>query len=446
MLLRLRLKNFLSFDDEMEFNMFPNQDIESLRSHISVVNNEVPLLRQSAIFGENAAGKSNIIKALTFIKAFATEQRFLESIEIKDYMFSLKDVSKFPPVSLAIEFSNDTDFFLYDVEIGVKSIVKESLSVTHPSDGKTEPIFIRNSSRLSFPSSSEIDPTILDTINELLRNNRKSSLLSLNNTFPIIKNPLAKQASRWFRKNLEIIGIDSFLPDLINLLKDSKVLLEFTKSLICDLELGLLNVEMHDEELSEWMKKHRSKADILPVIPSDMESGSLSLAKANRPIIAMSFEKGERKIHELIFDQLGKNGHIGHLSIEQQSDGTQRSLMLLPALYQASEGRKTVVIDELNLNLSPSMVKGIVAYFADCKETNGQLIFTLHDTQLLEQTDILRNDEIWFVTKKEGASVLYSLSDFRNADGRSRLKAYNEGRFGAIHFLKLGQNADGCNG
>lgn len=445
MLLRLRLKNFLSFDDEMEFNMFPNQDIESQRSHIRVVNDAVPLLRQSAIFGENAAGKTNIVKALSFIKAFATEPKFIENIDIKDYIFCLKDSKNPSSLELAIEFCNDKDFFLYELEIGNRCVKKEKLSSTHPSSGELEPIFIRTKSSLDFPSAPAIDESILETINELIKKNPKSSLLSLNNDFPIIKNPLAKRALRWFSRDLEIIGINSALPDLIKLLYDNKSLLEFVKSLICDLELGLQNVEMHDEELSEWIKKHNSIARIMPAIPSDMESGTLTLSKENLPIVAMSIEKGERKVHELIFDQLGKDGYVGKMGLEQQSDGTKRSLLLLPGLYMASKTNKTIVVDELNLNLSPSMVKGLVGYFARCGETNGQLIFTLHDTQLLEDTEILRNDEIWFVSKKEGASLLYSLSDFKGLDGRSRLKAYNEGRFGAIHYLNLGQDKNDCN-
>lgn len=96
-----------------------------------------------------------------------------------------------------------------------------------------------------------------------------------------------------------------------------------------------------------------------------------------------------------------------------QSDGTLRALTLLPALYYACKQGKTVVVDEINCCLSPTMVKGIVEYFAKTADTNGQLIFTTHDNQLLDERDILRSDEIWFVDKREGASVIYSHNDFK---------------------------------
>ena len=95
---------------------------------------------------------------------------------------------------------------------------------------------------------------------------------------------------------------------------------------------------------------------------------------------------------------------MGSLDTSMQSDGTLRALTLLPALYYACKQGKTVVVDEINCCLSPTMVKGIVEYFAKTADTNGQLIFTTHDNQLLDERDILRSDEIWFVDKREGAS------------------------------------------
>ena len=120
-----------------------------------------------------------------------------------------------------------------------------------------------------------------------------------------------------------------------------------------------------------------------------------------------------------------------------QSDGTLRALTLLPALYYACKQGKTVVVDEINCCLSPTMVKGIVEYFAKTADTNGQLIFTPHDNQLLDERDILRSDEIRFVDKREGASVLYSHNDFKEHHTISPFRGYNEGRYGAIRFVNL---------
>ena len=87
------------------------------------------------------------------------------------------------------------------------------------------------------------------------------------------------------------------------------------------------------------------------------------------------------------------------------------------------------------------MVKGIVEFYAKTDDTNGQLIFTTHDTQLLDEEDILRSDEIWFVDKKNGSSILYSHNDFKNHT-ISTYRGYNEGRYGAIRYVRLWRGDD----
>lgn len=164
---------------------------------------------------------------------------------------------------------------------------------------------------------------------------------------------------------------------------------------------------------------------------------SMSLSANSTPVLSINVKDGVRKVYQLIFDNVGKNGFVGRLDTSMQSDGTLRALTLLPALYYACRLGKTVVVDEINCCLSPTMVKGIVEYFAKTENTNGQLIFTTHDNQLLDEKDILRSDEIWFVDKRDGASVLYSHNDFKEHHTISPYRGYNEGRYGAIRFVKL---------
>jgi AAA15 family ATPase/GTPase len=163
----------------------------------------------------------------------------------------------------------------------------------------------------------------------------------------------------------------------------------------------------------------------------------LSLNSNNTPILSTAIENGISKVYQLMFENVGKNGFVGHLDAGSQSEGTLRSLMLLPALYLASKRGKIVVVDDINISLSHSMVKGLIGYFANMEDTNGQLIFTTHDIQLLDEKSILRSDEVWFVDKKDGASIMYSHNDFKEHHSISMYNGYNEGRFGAIRFINL---------
>ena len=433
MLLRLIIKNFLSFDDEVQFDMFPNMKRTQMADHIYTDLCDVPVLKQAAIYGQNGAGKSNLVKALEFIRAFALDKNFIKSIEIDKFFYLLKDNASNDPISLSLEFEQNKRFFFYEIEIGPKKVVKEGLYESFPKESKLDLVYERKEREVTF--AKDVDSTIMDAIKKLLGKNPMSSLMALNSEFPIVADERCARAAKWFKAKLEIIGVHSFLPTLIDLLRDNTPMMEFVKGLVHCLGVGVNAMNLQETDFDSWAKKHIAIAKNLP---SDMDKvKSMSLSANSTPVLSINVKDGVRKVYQLIFDNIGKNGFVGRLDTSMQSDGTLRALTLLPALYYACKLGKTVVVDEINCCLSPTMVKGIVEYFAKSNGTNGQLIFTTHDNQLLDEKDILRSDEIWFVDKREGASVLYSHNDFKEHHTISPYRGYNEGRYGAIRFVKL---------
>lgn len=436
MLLRLIIKNFLSFDDEVQFDMFPNMKRTQMAYHIYMDLCDVPLLKQAAIYGQNGAGKSNLVKALEFVRAFALDKHFAGNIEIDKYLYLLKDHATDAPISLSVEFEHNNHFFFYEIEIGTKKVVKEALYESCPKEERLDLIYDRSGSEVTFAKA--VAPTIMEAIMKLLAKNPLSSLMSLNEEFPIVADERCGQAAQWFKTQLEIIGVHSFLPTLIDLLRDNKPMMEFVKGLVHCLGVGVKGLNLQESEFDSWAKQHVAMAKSLPDDIGRVKS--MSLSANSTPVLSINVENGVRKVYQLIFDNVGKEGYVGRLDTSMQSDGTLRALTLLPALYYACKLGKTVVVDEINCCLSPTMVKGIVEYFAKTEGTNGQLIFTTHDNQLLDEKDILRSDEIWFVDKREGASVLYSHNDFKEHHTISPYRGYNEGRYGAIRFVKLIDN------
>ncbi len=433
MLLRLIIKNFLSFDDEVQFDMFPNMKRTQMSNHVYTNLCDVPLLKQAAIYGQNGAGKSNLVKAMEFIRAFALEKDFVKHIEIDKYFYLLKDNVENAPISLSVEFEYNKRFYFYEIEIGTKNVVKEGLYESFPKVGKLDLIYERKNIEVTF--AKEVDSTIVDATKKLLVRNPMSSLMALNSEFPIVTDDRCGLAAKWFKSKLEIIGVHSFLPTLIDLLRDNKPMMEFVKGLVHCLGVGVNAMSLQESDFDSWAKQHIAIAKNLPDNMDKVKSMSLSANSA--PVLSINVKDGIRKVYQLIFDNVGKNGYIGQLDTSMQSDGTIRALTLLPALYYACKQGKTVVVDEINCCLSPTMVKGIVEYFAKTEGTNGQLIFTTHDNQLLDEKNILRSDEIWFVDKRDGASILYSHNDFKEHHTISPYRGYNEGRYGAIRFVKL---------
>ena len=95
---------------------------------------------------------------------------------------------------------------------------------------------------------------------------------------------------------------------------------------------------------------------------------------------------------------------------------------------------KTIVIDEIDNSIHPILIKGLIKFFGN-SNSNGQLIFTTHETALLNQQELLRPDEVWMIEKKCGVSNMYSLNDFKIQKTFSLENGYLDGRFGAIPFL-----------
>jgi AAA15 family ATPase/GTPase len=123
--------------------------------------------------------------------------------------------------------------------------------------------------------------------------------------------------------------------------------------------------------------------------------------------------------------------------LHEESDGTQRLFELLGPWQNVLEQGYTLVVDELNASMHTLMVRKLVESFQhpEINKSGAQLIFTTHDTNLLDPS-LLRRDQIWFTEKDgEGASHLYSLQDYHPRKGEALEKGYLLGRYGSIPFL-----------
>ena len=124
--------------------------------------------------------------------------------------------------------------------------------------------------------------------------------------------------------------------------------------------------------------------------------------------------------------------------LSDESDGTQKLYGLLGMWVSRLEDGGTLVVDELDLRLHSKLTRFLVELFQDptVNKNNAQLIFTTHDTNLLDQ-DLFRRDQIWFTEKKSDDSTdLYSLDDFNVRKDAAIEKGYLQGKYGAIPYLK----------
>lgn len=435
MLLRLILENFLSFDTAQEFNMFPNLKREGNIHHI-YTEKAIPLLKQAAIYGNNAAGKSNLIKGIDMLRSFAVGEAFLSKDIIERHTYRLRKDTATRPIELLVEFEAEEQYFIYDVALSHEGIEREDLYISGLGEENTL-LYHRTFEVV------ELGATLLshqeeqwkhtkDIVKQMLNeSHRYSSFLSLLKKFPVLQNENLENASRWFTKQLQIIHIHSELPQLIALLDKDPNILEFANRIFSELSIGVDGVNVQSTDKEEWVLKHSNDLPLQTLQKLQTGKTFSAYSSPNRPIFTALMENGQKKIQELLFKQMSQEGTF-NLDIQDQSDGTVRILTLLPAIYAAMMSETTVFIDEINYCIHPKLLFDLVRFFAT-SQTKGQVIFSTHETELMEQNRLLRTDEIWLVDKKEGQSLLYSLNEFKVHNTISIRRGYREGRFGGSY-------------
>lgn len=133
---------------------------------------------------------------------------------------------------------------------------------------------------------------------------------------------------------------------------------------------------------------------------------------------------------ELMLLCQGGDGGEHSMEIETQSDGIIRLLGIIPFFYDAYKKRKTIIVDNIDNSVHALALRNIMETFWN-RKTTGQIIFTVHNTILLDRS-IIRPEEAWFVEKEDGRSVMYSLNEFKIGNYVDIQDAYLEGRFGAV--------------
>lgn len=425
MLLRLKISNFLSFFEETVFDMFPNPKRASFPNHIYNKMN-VPLLKQAAIYGANGSGKSNFIKAVGFIKSFVTREDFLKDVDLNEYIFQLT-TKKQATIKFEIEFFIKNKYFVYKLEIDKNNII-EVLYLSGLGKIKDKQLFKRNrvdivSGYLENESSAK----------QLLTMNPHSSLLPLNQKFPVLTSDDVKLAFEWFEKKLEIVTINSTVPSLIELMSKQAALLILANEIFENIGVGINSVKIADTPFDKWVADNKNAKGLQQIMENDpfKHNTGISGVENNRNIFSVSLKKGIKTVQEFLFEQIGQSGFKKEMKITTQSDGTVRLLTLIPAIYEAVNRQKVIFVDEIDNSIHPNLMFSLLQFYGT-KQSRGQLIFTTHTTRLINQQELLRPDEIWLTEKEDGNSKMYSINEYKIHNTINLENGYLDGRYGAV--------------
>ena len=388
MLVQFMLKNVLSFKEETVLDMTAINAYKEHPGNLIDIGTAEKFLKVAAIYGANASGKSNLHMAMCYFQYIITES-FNNVAEddqtaIARYYnpFSFEEEEENSEFQV-IEIIEDYEY-KYGFEYNDKCVVAEWMYRKNIKNNRTSTIFERTTHEVHLGASVRKEC-------ELYKEQIPAETLVLS-----FFNKL-KLKTDIFRNMYNSIMNTLVVPT--DFCEDSKIL----------------------------------KALLPPVIDNDRENLLAFLKAIDTGITDIGYAENENQIY---FDTIhvGKDGHEYSLNLYNESEGTIKSIILYIYVRTAIENDGSLFVDELNVKLHPLLLKFIIDLFYQYK-SKAQLIYTTHDTTLMDKK-FFRRDQIWFVQKDEfGYSELVALSDFKVRSDASFEKDYLAGVYGGIPFL-----------
>ncbi len=408
MILEIKISNFFSINDEVVLDLragnLRSKKSKDLSDNIFHWEKE-SVLKTVAIYGANASGKSNLIKAIRFCcrMIFNSHTHNEDAIfNFKPFIFNEND----EPSSFFIRFVSNNIEYEYSYYLTSSEILTESLY--HYPNGRKAKIFERDEQK----------------------SGDKSNKYSFGN---VIKRPL-DVAHNTSKKTLYISRasqMDREMGKIIYNYFNHKFILGYQNA------ANNLSIDYLFEENKEFLLQALQIAD------SDIVNITMEKQKVMSKTLGLSFgadgketlDVSDREVEQIKFNTFHKvNPKIPFDFETQESDGTKKLFNILLNIIDIVKNDKILIIDEIEDSLHSKIVEFIIDLFH--KSKSSQLIFSTHNTNLID-LDRMRKDQIYFVNKNENASSeLYSLYDFKDfRENMDAEKGYLQGRFDAIPFV-----------
>lgn len=432
MILRLTIENLYSFNNETEISFVAGKStMHKEQVSYSKKRDDISVLKAGIIYGANASGKSNIIKAVSIIQKIALGGVPKKNIE----PFKLgKDNNR--PSKVELEFKVGKKFFAYGVIFTIKGIVEEWLCEINSRTDKelyTRKVSVDGNdftfgtingdseTRQLLKFISHSTPFTDSFLTEYVRRNGKG----LEDIIEVY---------RWMKENLKIIFPHSRYNGISIRAEKDKDFASATKSLLEYFNTGIVDIRR--------IAVKREDLDL----PRDLVNELLADAEPNRSFVIASptkatmyyFETNQEGVTSIFkqsaIHQTDTNDEVS-FEMDEESDGSIRLLDFIPMLIDLRLNESVYLVDEIDRSMHPMLSQKLLEYYFDhlSNDRDTQLIFSTHESNLLN-LDLIRSDEVWFIEKgREGASYLTSLAEYKPREDVR--KGYLQGRYGAIPFF-----------
>lgn len=422
MLIEFSVTNYRSIKERQTLSMVTSpafKELESPNTFLSQQNEGMPprLVRSAVLYGPNASGKSTLIQALQFVKkqVLTSQKESQAGDPIDTVPFKLTAESRAADSEFEITFVEQGVRYEYGFCCNRERFTEEWL-FAYPL-GRAQKWFHRVFDADAGKDIYKFSTSFLGGRKRQDWESQTRPNALFFSTAIQLNNEQLKPAFDWFKKRLAIVddtGVSGRFT-LKHCEKDDyrKRIVEFMNS--ADLSIADIRV-----------KKTHFSVDDLPKEMSQAMRDELTTQLQGELFIEPQFLHRDINTQEIVeFEE------------DEESDGTRALFAFAGPWLDVLENQRVLVVDELDTSLHPLLVHHLVRQLHHDREGNtAQLIFTTHDTTLLSQK-ILRRDQIWFMEKdKQSATQLYPLSDFSPRDTEAVERGYLNGRYGGIPFLK----------
>ncbi|RJP30441.1 MAG: ATP-binding protein [Candidatus Omnitrophota bacterium] len=434
MLIEFSVANLRSFKEKQTLSMVANNKDKKLPDNVIDLDmpglSKVRLVKSVAIYGANASGKSNLFKAAEFMRNFvvnsATELKPDEETGVVP--FKLDSECEKEPSEFEVIFIHDKVRYQYGFAVDKNRVFDEWLyAFPH---GQPQCWFTRTWDKDQRIFEWKFS-TYLKGEKESLKEKTRSNTLFLSMAAQFNHEQLTKVYNFYSDNFLCLEGSD-VNPEFTALLMEKNCeISKSVKSMIRQADLGISNIEINvgiPDNLESRKKSDKTEKAIIELLKKNELSRKKKLPENYRykKLISLNMIHEQKKTRKLVT-----------FLKEDESEGTIKFFSLIGHfLYLISNGY-FLIIDEIGAKIHPLLIRNLIQIIHNStfNKRGSQLIFTLHDTTLLDQ-DLFRRDQIWFTEKNnEGATILYPLTDYKPRNDEALQKGYLAGRYGAIPFL-----------
>ena len=429
MLLYFKVKNYRSIRDEAVL------DMEAAGLHDAAKNllpfGKKEYLPAVAIYGKNGGGKSNLIRsmwlAVQFICNAQKTQTENEPVPVRPFM--LNDYSVNEPTAFEFAYVQNGAKYVYGFSATRTHIVSEYLKAWPK--GREKNIFLRHGQSFIFPKDNEKKRKEL--IKEAVGKNQLFFAISCTMNYkPCI------EAMKWFRE--KIVFSRDFTDINRNLIdyREDETMLQAIVSAAKKADVGIEDIQFEIDQQTLDLQSQNIPGQMGGMIAALRAFSEALQQNGNEAEVSLNMGKLKSTTYHTGLNCEGKASRY-ELTLSDESDGTRRLMTLAPAIERTLKEGGILVVDELEREMHLMLIEYVLGRYQEKRNnpSQAQLIFTTHDTSLLNQ-EILRRDQIYFVDKKreDGVSSLYSLADFNIRNDANIQKAYLLGKFGAIPSIE----------